>query len=160
VCDSSPEKDYSKPMPQIYKRQRDNSDNSNVSGDSLYLYHNSQNLCLSTITTAETTLPTTAAAVATAEPASNQHFLSAWEITRPELFDVSNDERALQQVEVGMNQLMRDIHQLVRNIQTLRSLSNNPNLYAVCKKQTVRDMNQAERLIQTLCSVLTKSKAV
>nr|QDX01702.1 NAC domain-containing protein NAC8 [Medicago sativa subsp. falcata] len=72
-----PPTDNPKPIPQIYKRRRYNlnSNHSNVSGDSFH--PNSQDPCSSTITTAATTLPTTAAAVTTAKPAPKKHFLSA-----------------------------------------------------------------------------------
>jgi len=74
----SPQTDNPKPFSLIYKRRRHNlnSNNSNVSGDSI---RTSQDPCSSTITTAATALPTTTAGAATAatNTAPKKHFLSA-----------------------------------------------------------------------------------
>ncbi|GAU16983.1 hypothetical protein TSUD_37410 [Trifolium subterraneum] len=76
--DPSPQTENPKPLPlpQIYKRRRYNlnTNHSNVSGDS---FPNSQDPCSSTITTAATTVPTTAAPAKTTNPAPKKHFLSA-----------------------------------------------------------------------------------
>ncbi|MCI09953.1 NAC domain-containing protein 7-like, partial [Trifolium medium] len=76
--DPSPQTDNPKPfpLPQIYKRRRYNlnANHSNVSRDS---FPNSQDPCSSTITTAATTVPTTAAPAKTTNTAPKKHFLSA-----------------------------------------------------------------------------------
>lgn len=71
----SPQTDNPKPFSQ-YKRRRhnSNSNNSNVSGDSI---RTSQGPCSSTITTAATTLPAATTATASANTAPKKHFLSA-----------------------------------------------------------------------------------
>lgn len=73
--DPSPQTDNPKPFSQIYKRRRHNSNtnNSNVSGDSV---RTSQDMCSSTITTAATALPATTT-TATTNTVPKKHFLSA-----------------------------------------------------------------------------------
>lgn len=72
----SPQTDNPKPFSQIYKRRRHNlnSNNSNVSGDSV---RTSQDPCSSTITTAATALPTATVAGTATNTAPKKHFLSA-----------------------------------------------------------------------------------
>ncbi|KAK7302028.1 hypothetical protein RJT34_12907 [Clitoria ternatea] len=144
----SPQTDNPKPFSQIYKRRRYNSNSNNVSGDSIQI---SQGPCLSTNTTAATTLSTTTAGATATDTAPKKHFLSALvEFSLMESLESKESRASIQPPDFDTVDLEASIHPSCMKF--IKHLQNEVQKITVEKEAMRFEMMSAQSMIDILQS--------